>query len=235
MGVGEHGHYIGKLILEPMLDGQMKTSLDFGFVDEDGRRWPVPPGTSLNGASIPAAVWRLFGHPWEGKLREASVVHDYHCAVHSLDWRSVHRMLYRAMLASGVSERCAKLTYAGVYFAGPRWNDSDIAHSSQRVAPPQTSPGNTLYALCRDPVALAVSEAIECDGRSAFDWITSTRNPAREKAAITLGLEKISYMVDEDAPSLPSLETAIDYAVSLIPHVEGAPRGISISRLGMQY
>jgi hypothetical protein len=40
-------------------------------------------------------------------------------------------------------------------------------------------------------------------------------------------------MVEEDAPSLPSLEAAIDYAVTLIPHVEGARRRISVGRLAM--
>jgi hypothetical protein len=234
MSEQEFGRYTGKLILEPMPGGQqMKTVQDFGFLDADGRHWPVPPGTSVDGASIPKAVWSLLGRPWEGKYREASVVHDYHCTVRSVDWQSVHRMFYRAMLVSGVSERRAKLVYAGVYFAGPRWENIDSARPSQPAVPTQTAPGDILYALCRDPITLAVSEAVECDGTSAFNWITSAHHPADRNAEITLGLDKISNMVEEDAPSLRSLEAAIDYAVGLIPHVEGAPRGISVGRLAV--
>jgi hypothetical protein len=156
--MGEHGlgRYTGKLILEPLQGGQqMRTALEFGFLDADGRHWLVPPGTSVDGASIPKALWSLLGlgGPWEGKYREASVVHDYHCAIRSTDWQSTHRVFYHAMLVSGVSERCAKLVYAGVYFAGPRWEDRVVG--SERLGrpaiPPQTARGNILYALCRDP------------------------------------------------------------------------------------
>jgi hypothetical protein len=231
----EHGlgRYTGKLILEPLSGGrQMKTILDFGFLDEDGRHWPVPPGTIVDGASIPKAMWSLLGGPFEGKYREAAVVHDYYCAARSIDWRLVHRAFYRAMLVSGISTSRAKLVCAGVYFAGLCWEEKVVAsvQVGQPAAAIQTSQANILYALCRDPVTLAVSEAIECDGTSAFDWITAHRR-ADSNAAITLGLDKISDMVEEDSPSLQNLEAAIDYAVGLIPHVEGAPREISVGRL----
>jgi hypothetical protein len=66
---------------------------------------------------------------------------------------------------------------------------------------------------------------------SAFEWITSEHHPADRKSEITLGLDKLSDMVEEDAPSLRSLEAAIDYAVGLIPYVEGSPRRISVGHL----
>jgi len=117
MGEQKLGRYTSKLILEPMPGRQqMKTVEDFGFQDADGTHWPVPPGTSVDGTSIPKAVWSLLGRPWEGKYREASVLHDYHCTARSADWQTVHRMFYRAMLVSGVSERRAKLVYAGVLY-----------------------------------------------------------------------------------------------------------------------
>jgi len=118
------GHYTGRLILEFLSDGQrMRVIEDFGFMEADGVHWPVPPKTTVDGASIPQVLWSVMGGPFEGKYRDASVVHDYYCAVRSADWRSVHRMFYRAMLVSGVSVRRAKVMYAAVYFAGPRWDD----------------------------------------------------------------------------------------------------------------
>jgi hypothetical protein len=235
MGELEIGSYTGKLILESLESGhQMKTVLDFGFLDDDGRHWPVPPGTSVDQASIPKALWSLLGRPWEGKYRRALVVHDYHCAVRSANWRSVHRMFYRAMLVSGVSPDHAKLIYAGVYFAGLRWADMAVetAQLGDPAPPTQTSPANILYALCRDPVGLAVSEAIECDGRSAFDWVTSRHHHPNDIApGMTLRLDKLVEMVEEEAPTIQNLEAAIDYALSLTPCVEASQREIGIGKL----
>jgi Protein of unknown function (DUF1353) len=233
MSEQELGRYTGKLILEPLRGGQqLKTVLDFGFLDADGRHWPVPPGTSVDGASIPKALPSLWGGLWQGKYREATVVHDYHCAARSADCQSVHRMFYRAMLASDVSKLRAKLTYAGVYFAGPRWEDRVAEPVRLGRAQGRTqAPGNILYALCRDPITLAVSEAIEYEGASAFNWIIPAHQPTDRNAEVVLKLDKLSDMVEEDAPSLRNLEAAIDYAVGLIPHVEGSPRSISVGRL----
>jgi Protein of unknown function (DUF1353) len=233
MSEHELGRYTGKLILEPLQGGQqLKTVLDFGFLDADGRHWPVPPGTSVDGASIPKALPSLWSDLWQGKYREATVVHDYHCAARSADWQSVHRMFYRAMLASGVSELRAKLIYAGIYFAGPRWEDR-VAEPVRlsRVQGRTQAPGNILYALCRDPITLAVSEAIEYGGTSAFNLIIPAHQPTYRNAEVILKLDKLSDMVEEDAPSLRNLEAAIDYAVRLIPHAEGCPRSISVGRL----
>ena len=237
MSEHELGRYTGQLILEPLQGSQrLKTVLDFGFLDADGRHWPVPPGTSVDGASIPKALLSLWGGPWQGEFRKASVVHDYHCAARRADWQSVHRMFYRAMLVSGVSEPHAKLVYAGLYFAGPRWEDmvGAPARLSEAASRTQTAPGNILYALCRDPITLAVSEAIEYEGTTAFNWITPAHQPTDRNAEIVLKLDKLSDMVDEDAPSLQNLETAIDYAVGLIPYIEGSPRSISVGRLAVQ-
>jgi Protein of unknown function (DUF1353) len=232
----EFGRYTGRLVLDSSSSSrQTKTTSDFGFLDNEGRHWPVPAGTAVDGASIPKALWFLFGDRWEGKYREAIAVHDYYCAVRSTDWRSVHRVFYYAMLASSVSVRRAKLVYAGVYFAGPRWGDAAVGslQTSQLANPPPTSPANTLYALCRDPVALAVSEAIKCNGRSAFDWITSEQHPDNWNSQISLGLDALSDMVQEDDPPLRELEVAIDYAVSLIPCHEGASRAVSVGRTSL--
>lgn len=235
MGEHELGRYTGKLILEPRRNGHpMKTELEFGFLDGDGKHWPVPPGTSVDQASIPKALWSLLGNPWDGKYREAPVLYNYYCTVRSMPWRSVQRMFYSALLVSGVSVRRAKLIYAGVYFAGPRWEDMVVAsvQHGQPAAPTQTSPANILYALCRDPITLAVSEAIQYHGRSAFDWITSVHHhPDNGISEMILRLDKLSDMVEEEDPSLQLLEAAIDYAVCLIPSVDGSPRGISVGQL----
>lgn len=235
MSIHEFNRYTGRLVLDSSSSSRQKTASDFGFSDNEGRHWPVPAGTAVDGASIPKALWFLFGDRWEGKYREAIAVHDYYCAIRSTDWRSVHRVFYYAMLASSVSVRRAKLVYAGVYFAGPRWEEAALGSLkiSKPAGPPQTSTANILYALCRDPVALAVSEAVRCNGRSAFDWITSERHPVNQNSQISLKLDALSDMLLEDDPSLRELEAAIDYTVSLMPCVEGTSRAVSVDRTGL--
>jgi hypothetical protein len=155
----------------------MRLIEDFGFMEADGLHWPVPRHSTVDGASIPQALWTLIGGPWEGKYRDASVVHDYYCAVRSADWRSVHRMFYRAMLVSGVSVRRAKVMYVAVYFGGPRWNEMVV--ENVRLGPPAV------------PTTITIGGMVDRDGVSALDWGTlQSRNPSRaviEQAQQQLG------------------------------------------------
>lgn len=239
MGEHELGCYTGKLVLEPLVDGRrMKTVLDFGFQEADGLHWRVPPGSTVDGASIPQPLWSLMGGPWEGKYRDASVVHDYYCAVRSADWQSVHRMFYRAMLVSGVSVLRAKTMYLAVYFAGPRWDDMvvDIVRLGPPAFPTRPDEVDRALRVEYDPVTVALSEAIELDGRSAHDLICSGPFPSfpRDREVI-LHLDKLSEIVERDNPSLPQLEEAIDTAVSFIPSSFVLPepfsRGVSVGDL----
>jgi hypothetical protein len=178
-------------------------------------------------------LWSLIGGPFEGKYRNGSVVHDYYCDVRSANWRSVHKMFYRAMLVSGVSVRRAKVMYAAVYFAGPRWNDTVV--ENVRLGPPAvpTRPveDNRIFYTPDDPTTLAVSEVIERGGQSALAWFASGRLTPDPSSEITLRLDKLSEMVERDDPSLRSLEAAIERAVRFIPDAESSPRSISVGSL----
>ena len=182
-----------KLILEPLRCGQSdETALDFGFLGGDGRHWPCR--RDLRGRSIDAErrcgpCWER--DPWEGQYREASVVHDSSLRrAGARIGESVHRVFYLAMLVSGVSIGRAKLVYAGAYFAGPRWEDvavGSLRGSAERTPPPQTARRRDPVRALPRPDRLAVSEAVECDGMSAFDRITSVgTTPADSNSGITL-------------------------------------------------
>lgn len=228
------GRYTGKLIFEPLPDGRrMRVVEDFGFMEADGLHWPVPPRSVVDGASIPGALWSLIGGPFEGKYRDASVVHDYYCAVRSADWQSVHRMFYRAMLVSEVSVRLAKLMYAAVYFAGPRWDDMVVENVTlgSPAIPSRRSEDTRLFSVNHDPLTLDIGKAIGRDGISALDWCTRGRMTADPSAEITLQLDKLVEIVDRTDPSLRNLEKAIDEVVGFIPDVDGAPRGVFVGHL----
>jgi hypothetical protein len=119
------GEFIGKVIVEWLPDGRnMKLVDHFAYVDPLGRKWNAPAGSIVNGASIPQFAWSIIGGPFEGKYREASVIHDVACRNKDRPWQDVHEAFYMAMLASGVDTLKAKVMYAAVYHFGPRWGRS---------------------------------------------------------------------------------------------------------------
>jgi hypothetical protein len=94
---------------------------DYIYIDSKGKRWTVPAGTVVNGASIPKPVWSLLGGPWDGEYRNAAVLHDFMCEnlIESSDF--THRLFFEAMLSSGVPKWAAKTMYFAVKKGGPKW------------------------------------------------------------------------------------------------------------------
>lgn len=116
------GHYVGTLKARFDKNGRDMILLEnFVYVDPQGAAWGSPAGSKIDGASIPQAFWSVIGGPFEGKYREASVIHDVACDQRSKPWKDVHRTFYTAMRCSGVGETRAKIMYYAVYHFGPRW------------------------------------------------------------------------------------------------------------------
>lgn len=103
-------------------DGRTVTLIEpYGYIDDETKEWSVPSGWKVDGASIPRPLWSVIGGPFEGKYRNASVIHDYYCDTKTEAWWSVHRVFYEAMLTSGVDPSKAKVMYLAVFHFGPRW------------------------------------------------------------------------------------------------------------------
>jgi hypothetical protein len=145
---GGPARYVGELILRPLDDGRMmEVQQPFGYVDSKGQSWNVPPKAVVDGASIPRVLWPIVGGPWEGRYRDASVVHDWFCAVRTRPWQQVHRMFYEAMLTSQVAPRLAQLMFVAVRYAGPSWDELTMRNAriltrdgTVRLDPPGTRP-----------------------------------------------------------------------------------------------
>jgi len=128
-------HFTGVPVVELLDDGRrVKLVQPFGFVDEAALDWPVPAGTVVDGASIPRALWALIGGPFEGKYRDASIVHDHYCDLRSRAWEAVHRVFHDAMIVSGVGPDQAKLLYFAVYRFGPRWEQQLVRATATEAA-----------------------------------------------------------------------------------------------------
>ena len=136
-------HYEGDLLLKALPGRLMEIQSRFVYVDPLGRRWSVPPGGIVDGASIPRVFWTFLGGPWDGAYRDAAVVHDWYCAVRVQPWRDTHDMFYHAMRCSGVPESQARTMYLAVYYAGPSWDDLTIANMRKATKQGETRPPNS--------------------------------------------------------------------------------------------
>jgi Protein of unknown function (DUF1353) len=114
------GVVVARWIEQDGVDRDMELVQPFEYVDMNGKRWSVPTGAVINGASIPQGLW-IFGSPYTGDYRRASVVHDYYCTVRTEPWEQVHRMFFEASVDGGLSVISAKVMYSGVRLGGPRW------------------------------------------------------------------------------------------------------------------
>lgn len=237
MSKSELGRYTGRLVLLPWSDGRrMQVLEEFGFAQAGGLHWPVKPLCLVDGASIPRPLWSLIGGPWEGKYRDASVVHDYYCDVRTAAWRSVHRMFFDAMLTSDVSAFRAKLMYAAVYFAGPRWSET-VEHNmglglpakpSAQLPQERSSRGHAfspsldglvgqsseLPASVSDP---AVADAVSGKIVTLRDIIEAVRASVEAKPSLSdgppvLNLERLATVLKEHDPDLWLIEAGLDAA-----------------------
>jgi hypothetical protein len=127
-----HGKYVGKVKTEWLPDGRNMRLLEpFVFIDSNGAEWAAPTNSITDGASIPKACWSFIGGPFEGKYREAAVIHDVACENQKRSWESTHETFYHAMLVSGTSIKTAKKFYWAVYHYGPRWEPISGARKSR--------------------------------------------------------------------------------------------------------
>jgi hypothetical protein len=119
---GKHGRFIGSVVAEWKSNGRdMRLVQDFAYIDPKEGIWLAPKDSEVNGASIPRAFWTMIGGPFEGKYRNASVVHDVACVEKKRPHKEVHRAFYEACLCGGVDERMARILYAAVAKFGPTW------------------------------------------------------------------------------------------------------------------
>lgn len=135
-----------------------RTAKEIEFVDARPNKWVAPSGTLTDGASIPKMFFKTIGTPRSREFLNAATLHDAYCGVgnetlpqyHSDIWQNVHRMFYDALRVDGTPAVKAKIMYAAVYLAGPRWNMPGTAPKVRAVpgvmvvtAPLTAGPPNT--------------------------------------------------------------------------------------------
>lgn len=103
-------------------DRDMRLLEEFSYTDPNGRRWVAPAGSTINGASIPRALWSSVGSPYTDDYRCASIVHDVACDNQTIPRKEADQMFYHACIAGGCSVAQARVLYAGVRIGA--WSSS---------------------------------------------------------------------------------------------------------------
>jgi len=121
-GGSKWGYYSGEPVTRWNPDGRTMTLLsELSYTDPQGLVWSARAGSQVDGASIPRSLWSIMGGPFEGKYRNASVLHDVSYEQHNRPWQDCDRMFYNAMRCSGVSAVEAKTMYYALYKFGHHW------------------------------------------------------------------------------------------------------------------
>jgi hypothetical protein len=160
------GNFVGKVAVTWDDDGRnMTLERDFTYIDPHGKPWLAPTGAVINGASIPRLFWSAIGGPFEGKFRNASVIHDTACEAQKEPWEDVHRMFYNAMRCSRVGEGQAQTMYWAVYHFGPRWRQMA---SQQTINGETTTITRTITEVRESPPEEIVAKAERYFNRKQF-------------------------------------------------------------------
>jgi len=135
-GASTWGHFTGPIETRWEDDGLTMVLLnELRYTDPYGEVWVAPAGSRVNGASIPRAFWGVIGGPFEGKYRNASVLHDVAYTEQTRSWEDADRMFYNAMRCSGVGVAKAKTMYYALRRHGRHWKHRQalpVETSSQR-------------------------------------------------------------------------------------------------------
>lgn len=136
------GHYNGPIETRWEDDGiNMVLLSELRYTDPYGEVWVAPAGARVNGASIPQAFWSLIGGPFDGKYRNASVLHDVAYTDQARPFEDADRMFYNAMRCSGVGVVTAKTMYYALRRHGRHWKHRQaLPVESAKPRPSAVSP-----------------------------------------------------------------------------------------------
>ena len=157
------GYYTGAPETRWNSDGRSMTLLrELRYIDPQGTVWIAPAGSIVDGASIPRSLWPFMGGPFEGKYRNASVLHDVSYTDRNRPPKDCDRMFYNAMRCSGVSALEAKTMYYALLRFGWHWD-----FAIKRAKPVKI--GRKLVARAESAEPATAESEHEIQG--AEDWI----------------------------------------------------------------
>jgi hypothetical protein len=170
------GYFNGEPVTKWNRDGRTMTLLtELRYTDPNGNVWVAPIGSVVDGASIPRYLWSIMGGPFEGRYRNASVLHDVAYGEKKRPWQDCDRMFYHAMRCSGVSAVEAKTMFYALYRFGHHWRfpikrARPVKYEGQLVARAEQIPQPIPRAIPVNPTQI----------NEARDWIQNS-DPSLEQ------------------------------------------------------
>lgn len=160
------GYYTGVPVTRWNPDGRSMTLLqELRYTDPKGVVWVAPTGSVVDGASIPRSLWSFMGGPFEGRYRNASVLHDVSYTQQDRPPQDCDRMFYDAMRCSGVGAVEAKTIYYALLRFGRHWD-----FAIKRAKPVKIGRKLVARAQTEPPIAVAAQQEIQ----GARDWIRTS-------------------------------------------------------------
>src|SRR5438046_10454423 len=174
------GYYSGEPVTRWNPDGRTMTlESELRYTDPEGVVWIAPAGSVVDGASIPRYLWSIMGGPFEGKYRNASVLHDVAYDQKNRPHEVRDRMFYHAMGCSGVSAVEAGTMYYALRRFGRHWKapkaepvkvgDEIVARPEEvrRAMPVNRGDINATRAWIRnsEPTLLQIEQRADAEGR----------------------------------------------------------------------
>jgi Protein of unknown function (DUF1353) len=194
----DFGRFSGPILLELLPDGRnMRVARPITFTSPDKTQWKVPVGAITNGATIPSALWSVVGGPWEGKYRDAAVVHDHYCTTKERPAKEAHRMFYDASRSRGVSKTVADLMYAAILTWDRDCGEPSSLSFGDGESAPIEQPRSPSPGPGRGPSSEAPSPPTQPEVRLLPP---GEKNPAEQRKllrALKKKLEKRNYTPDE--------------------------------------
>jgi hypothetical protein len=137
------GYFSGQVETRWENDGVTMVLLnELRYTDPYGQVWVAPAGSRVNGASIPRAFWSIIGGPFEGKYRNASVLHDVAYEEQKVPPEEADLMFYNAMRCAGVGAATAKTMYYVLLRHGRHWKHRQAQPVEQPNRPSAVQPGD---------------------------------------------------------------------------------------------
>lgn len=163
---GSWGSYNGQIDTRWEEDGLTMVLLnELRYTDPYGEVWIAPAGSRVNGASIPRAFWTMIGGPFEGKYRNASVLHDVAYEQQTRPWQDVDRMFYNAMRCSGVGAFTAKTMYYTLVRHGRHWKQPKAQPVGPGPAQPPPDDEIQQWIKTNDPSLEQIEERAKSERR----------------------------------------------------------------------
>ena len=167
------GYFNGAPITRWNPDGRSMTLLNqLRYTDPKGQVWIAPTGSQVDGASLPRSLWSFMGGPFEGRYRNASVLHDVAYDRQERPWQDCDRMFYDAMRCSGVGPIEAKTMYYALYRFGRHWD-----FKVKKAKPVKM--GRKIVARA-EPLIPRASAVTHDEIEAARDWIRNAQPSVEE-------------------------------------------------------